>query len=714
MDAFMSKVHTAPDFRWGPVATIATSVLSGLLIISLISPNLAQSIILIGLQLVGGLALICYVIAESTFLRSRILTAMLQYRDWAYNPRSNFTKAYLAIVGALGGTKPKLWSLQHCLPSLPVPELKNSLDNYLLSVQPLLTEEEFKETQKACKEFLTSGVGEQLNAVLKKRAETEKTSWLLEWWENLVYLKGRDPIAVQSNWYGADKIDPCVRFQTTRAANLISGVLKFKNLMDTEQLEPNRVQGTVPLCMWQYSRLFGTVRIPGEEMDRLEFNKSSKHIVVEYKNAYFKCDVYYDDGHVMTRNDLQYQFDHIKEIMDARKEDEDPNVSILTSDNRTNWYNNRKQLMEMDSVNEDTIRCIETALFVIHFDNSTPETVEELAHNGMHRHGNPLWFDKNFNLIFFANGRFTSNVDHTWSDASVMVHVFDFVFATEKSADHWVRVKNRSPLAHEPKELKFKLTPEMRAEIQAATGRFQMLAGNIDLHVLKFQQFGKGLIKKLGMSPDAFCQSAIQLAYYKLHNSFALTYEAAATVRFHHGRTETVRSLSNQLKKFCEAMHDKTKTPKEQLKLLKDSCKNHAKMMRAATNGDGFDRHMLGLRILAMGSGMPMPKIFTDKAYQFEYKLSTSQTPAGGMLGGGFGPLCKDGYGVSYVVAEDRLWFHLSTYKISEVTDGKKFEYALQEALLDMYDMCIASEDYEKVFSMRTYRIQRAGQDADD
>ena len=46
------------------------------------------------------------------------------------------------------------------------------------------------------------------------------------------------------------------------------------------------------------------------------------------------------------------------------------------------------------------------------------------------------------------------------------------------------------------------------------------------------------------MSPDAFCQAAIQLAYYRLRGEVALTYESGGTVRFFYGRTETVRSLS--------------------------------------------------------------------------------------------------------------------------------------------------------------------------
>ncbi len=37
-----------------------------------------------------------------------------------------------------------------------------------------------------------------------------------------------------------------------------------------------------------------------------------------------------------------------------------------------------------------------------------------------------------------------------------------------------------------------------------------------DLYVLEHSDFGKGDIKKCKMSPDAFIQMALQLAYYKV------------------------------------------------------------------------------------------------------------------------------------------------------------------------------------------------------
>lgn len=44
----------------------------------------------------------------------------------------------------------------------------------------------------------------------------------------------------------------------------------------------------------------------------------------------------------------------------------------------------------------------------------------------------------------------------------------------------------------------------------------QALADDVDLHVFSFQDFGKDKIKKCQVSPDAFVQMALQLAYYRV------------------------------------------------------------------------------------------------------------------------------------------------------------------------------------------------------
>lgn len=44
----------------------------------------------------------------------------------------------------------------------------------------------------------------------------------------------------------------------------------------------------------------------------------------------------------------------------------------------------------------------------------------------------------------------------------------------------------------------------------------QALADDVDFHVFSFQDFGKGKVKKCRVSPDAFIQMALQLAYYRV------------------------------------------------------------------------------------------------------------------------------------------------------------------------------------------------------
>eukprot|EP01119_Soliformovum_irregulare_P002656 TRINITY_DN1290_c0_g1_i2.p1 TRINITY_DN1290_c0_g1~~TRINITY_DN1290_c0_g1_i2.p1 ORF type:complete len:712 (-),score=129.16 TRINITY_DN1290_c0_g1_i2:41-2176(-) len=701
----LSSAAAGPTLRWGTTASIATGTLSLLLVLSLLAPNVASRIVSLCIEFAGVAAIVVYIIMSIPHARYGLLKLLLKWKDWAYMPRSGWTRLYLGTVSYLGGQKPKLWELQGTLPSLPVPPLEQTLKNYLASVEPILTKDEFENTKKIVEEFKNSPASGQLQAMLIARSKTESTSWLLEWWESLVYLKGRLPLAVFSNWYGLDRVDPLLRSQVARAANLVNGLIQFKQMMDTQALEPNRVQGTVPLCMWQYSRIFGTVRIPGEEMDALETHSKSKHIIVISRGKFFKVEIY-DQYGPLTPADIQIQFTRVLQQTETVNEAQQIPMAALTSQDRTSWAHHRKQLIDMDDVNKESLAAIETALFVMILADEEPTTVEEMTYHGMHRKGKSIWYDKNFNLMVMKNGRFCANVDHTWSDASVMVHVFDFVFSVESSVDHWVKTPTDDSLPH-PKPLQWNLTSEFEANVHQAQAKLNQLAQSVELHVEKFQPYGKGLIKKFNMSPDAFCQIALQLAYYRMHERIVLAYESAATVRYHHGRTETVRSVSNESAKFVRMMADPNVTSAQKLAALQAAVKKQTRLMRAATNGDGVDRHLMGLRILAAATQTPAP-IFEDPAYNLKFVLSTSQTPATATLGGGFAPIAEEGYGVSYVVAEDRLWFHISSYSAHPLTSSVKFGEALRSSLLDLQDVCFSDPKIQAKLSQRQFKIQRA------
>ena len=63
-------------------------------------------------------------------------------------------------------------------------------------------------------------------------------------------------------------------------------------------------------------------------------------------------------------------------------------------------------------------------------------------------------------------------------------------------------------------------------------------------------------MKKCNLSPDAYIQMALQLAYFRDAEKFCLTYESSMTRLFREGRTETVRSCTMESSAWARSMDD--------------------------------------------------------------------------------------------------------------------------------------------------------------
>ncbi|GMF42114.1 unnamed protein product [Phytophthora fragariaefolia] len=119
------------------------------------------------------------------------------------------------------------------LPSLPLPSLEQTLEQYVQSCEPLLEPSELEHTKAVCHDFL-HGVGPQLQAILQERADTER-NWIEEWWETFAYLQPRYPSAININWYGVlpGNWGPRDMSQCEAASIFTHAILKFrKNLLE--------------------------------------------------------------------------------------------------------------------------------------------------------------------------------------------------------------------------------------------------------------------------------------------------------------------------------------------------------------------------------------------------------------------------------------------------------------------------------------------------
>jgi len=125
-----------------------------------------------------------------------------------------------------------------------------------------------------------------------------------------------------------------------------------------------------------------------------------------------------------------------------------------------------------------------------------------------------------------------------------------------------------------PERLNWSLDKNCLEQIKISLEEAQKLIDDVEMALLVWTEYGKGFVKKLKISPDAFMQMALQLTYFKVfwgkffliknvfqnQNKFSLTYEASMTRLYREGRTETVRSCTVESCDFVRAMLDEKQT----------------------------------------------------------------------------------------------------------------------------------------------------------
>ena len=204
----------------------------------------------------------------------------------------------------------------------------------------------------------------------------------------------------------------------------------------------------------------------------------------------------------------------------------------------------------------------------------------------------------------------------------------------------------------------------------------------------QFQDYGKAFMKQHKIHPDAYVQTALLLTYYRLHGTFAPTYETAMMRQYYKGRTETCRSCSIESVRFIEAMESATVADADKAKLFKAATNRQMELMNEARKGNGIDRHLFGLWCAAYDNGIPIPELYDDPLYSRSggggnFILSTSTL--GYTINCGYvAPMCADGYGCFYTMLEDCIWAIFSAYRDSTVTSGHKFQQTFHQVMGDL------------------------------
>uniref|UniRef100_A0A673XYF1 carnitine O-palmitoyltransferase n=1 Tax=Salmo trutta TaxID=8032 RepID=A0A673XYF1_SALTR len=666
-------------------------------------------------QVVGGVLVGTGLWVAIFFTMRTSLKWLLSWHGWMYARHGTVpwrTRIWLVLVKIFSGRRnPQLYSFQTSLPQLPLPSVKDTINRYLESARPLMDDEQYLRMEGLAKDF-EKGLGPKLQWYLKLKSWWA-TNYVSDWWEEYIYLRGRGPIMVNSNYYAMDflYVFP-TSLQAARAGNAIHAIMLYRRMLDRAQIKPLMLQNTIPMCSAQYERMFNTSRIPGVDTGQLASQdgavfshmQDSRHIVVYHRGRYFKVPMFYD-GQVLSPRAVEQQMERILADPSEPQPGEE-RLAALTAGDRVPWAEAREAYLRQGR-NQQALDTVEKAAFFVTLDDTEQRykaedpvrSLDSYAKSLLHGKCYDRWFDKSFNLIVFRNGTMGLNAEHSWADAPIIGHLWEHVLSMDPVKLGYTEEGhckgNPHPSLPGPQRLQWNIPAECQTAIASSLMVAKALADDVDSHIIPFNCFGKGLIKKCRTSPDAFIQIALQLAHFRDKGRFCLTYEASMTRMFREGRTETVRSCTVETCAFVRSMVEDN--PRElRLKLLKEAATKHQQLYRLAMTGGGIDRHLFCLYVVSKYLGED--SAFLKEVLSEPWRLSTSQTPLQQVelfdlarhpeyvsSGGGFGPVADDGYGVSYIIlGENLINFHISSKHSSPETDSHRFGNHIKQAMLDI------------------------------
>eukprot|EP01126_Amoeba_proteus_P027706 TRINITY_DN2745_c0_g2_i3.p1 TRINITY_DN2745_c0_g2~~TRINITY_DN2745_c0_g2_i3.p1 ORF type:complete len:500 (+),score=99.67 TRINITY_DN2745_c0_g2_i3:1308-2807(+) len=488
----------------------------------------------------------------------------------------------------------------------------------------------------------------------------------------------------------SDVVIPLTQIQ--RASSLTYGLLQIKKQLEDCTFPPDEEHD-----MAAYKATFHSCRMPHPTGDYTQFypHEQTNHVIVMVNGQFYSFSTLDKDGKLLLPSQFLLQFDSVFSL-EGQNNTKFPPVGLLATQNRTQWAHNKEKLLR-NKKNSENFELIHKSAFIVVFDGGDPPVNQTEFSHRTWCGGNDIanrFYDSPLQLIIYKNGKAGIVGEHSRMDGQPVVVISDLLLNRERSnltnTNFWI--SQEDPLPEAPVRLEWVLSPTDISEIGIALSVVQKEIDAVQLDILTLPGYGKNLWKKLKVSPDATVQIALQLTYFQLHQSIGATYESVSTSRFSKGRTETGRTVSNQLIKFVETVLDPNSTDQDKILAFKKASDYHVEYAREASKGFGVDRHLLGLKLLSLEGNLPLHPLFSSQLFlrSCHWNLSTSTLSPQFISSITFGPVVPDGYGICYTYQPSMLTFSTCSFRADPHTDSIRFNAKLSENLSFMKELFLS------------------------
>eukprot|EP00758_Cryptobia_borreli_P006315 Tbor_TRINITY_DN5127_c0_g1::TRINITY_DN5127_c0_g1_i1::g.26046::m.26046/K08766/CPT2; carnitine O-palmitoyltransferase 2 len=612
--------------------------------------------------------------------------------------------------------------LQKSLFRLPIPALEKTTERYLHAVKPIVTPEQYNKTETIVKDFAKKGgEGAALHEELvKKDKANPHTSFISDDWFDL-YLSDRTPLPIHYNPSLVTRMDTDKPDGLLRATFWIASTCRWFKMYHNRTIKPevfyfgknHYSRGSTfsrfiswvpeslsakamtigsnfhafPIDMSQYDNLFNSTRIPGPIKDTIKSSAPASHIVVNYRGNQYKVTV--SDANTLDPLPECQIYARLQQIVKTNPAKPKVDVGVFTSMKREDWASVRTSMLR-DHQNSASFDIVDSAMFVVDLDlDTTLDLVSQPGAVAANRHfivdNKNRWWDKSVSVIVDKTGTLGVNFEHSWGDGVAVLRYTVDCFNDSISRSS-VTMGKDAPATEPVQQLKWNLSPSEIETGERALKRLTDEMNRMDYCIGVQNNIGKrNKIFRGTVKPDPFMQMAMQLAWWRLNKSTVSTYESASTAAFKKGRTECIRSATNESKNFTMSFDNPKLSNEEKMELLVKASKKHTALSKDAKMGNGIDRHLFALKKIAERRGSA-PCIFRDASYASlcSNMISTSSLYSDALIGGGFGPVSA-GYGVGYASADEEMVFSVSSWKQEGPNhSAQDFAAAVYEACDDM------------------------------
>ncbi|KAG6813949.1 hypothetical protein H0H92_005204 [Tricholoma furcatifolium] len=608
------------------------------------------------------------------------------------------------------------------LPRLPVPDLRQTLDRYLVSLEPLMLEDErLGKSSFASSHSLRSKMVDSFESGIGKLLQERLHEW-------------RVPLVVNSNWWLAFHDDDLIPkdaltgessdsragitlWQMRRAAWLIHRTLDFKAQLDDGDIHPETTRTGIWLRR-STAKMFNSGRIPAPYCDIIcspppPDSPDARKLLISIHNWFYAIDVYHQPEsssnipQLLSPREIAIRIRAVVLDVEQRLANGEKAlpIGVLSADDRDTWAANQEYLLALHPTNQKSYQTMLSSVMALSLDHMThiippiprsspsPRNIsQDVLDSHLHTiraHSQNVanrFYDKPFTMIVDPSTRAGATGEHAPCDALVpsIVAEYAIVQGVDDAAFEGSLVGS-DPGGWE--RLDWVADDKIRQECDAAYTRAVKIIEDSDDSVLWFEGYGTDWIKGIAkFGPDAYIQMALQLAWFRTRGEFTPTYETVLTRMFKHGRTETLRTLTRDSRAWVLAMVDPSSTAEKRYALLQRAIKTHSRLTKEAATGRGIDRHLLGLRLMMRSQDGEHASLFDDELFERsqQWKLSTSGLSAGHLFRGtGFGAAYNDGYGINYLAAPDMIKFGIESKHSSSLTSTDAFKHSIVDSLFN-------------------------------